>query len=92
MIKSIKHKSLKNYWLTGSLKGLNAEWIPRLKRMIAALEAASKPDDLALPSYNFHELKGDMKGYYSIKLTGNYRVIFKFEEDSFTLVDIVDYH
>lgn len=92
MIESIKHKSLDNYWQNGKTKGLNASWLPKLRIMLDALEAAEEPNDMNFPSSNFHSSKGELKGYYSIKLTGNYRMIFKFEEDGFTLIDIVDYH
>jgi proteic killer suppression protein len=92
MIKSIKHKALKKYWESGVAKGLNSQWLPRLKPMLDALEAASQPSDMNFPGAYFHSLKGDLQGFYSVRLTGNYRIVFQFEEDGFTLVDIVDYH
>ncbi len=92
MIKSIKHKALRNYWIKGQTKGLNANWLPKLRITIAALDAADKPEEMNFPGSYFHALKGDLAGFYSVRLTGNYRVIFQSEEDGFTLVDIMDYH
>lgn len=92
MIKSIRHKALNNYWIFGNSKGLNTKWLPKLRIMLDALEAAHEPSDMNFPGAHFHILKGDLKGYYSVRLTGNYRIIFQFEDDGFTLIDIVDYH
>ncbi len=92
MIKSIKHKALRSYWTKGQSKGLNAEWLPRIRIIMDALDAANAPEDMNFPGSRFHALKGDLVGYYSVRLTGNYRIIFQSEEDGFTLVDITDYH
>lgn len=92
MIKSIRHKALRNYWYRGSTKGLNANWLSKLRIMLDVLEAAGHPDEMNFPGSHFHSLKGDLDGFYSVRLTGNYRIIFQFEDDGFTLIDIVDYH
>ncbi len=57
-----------------------------------ALDAAERPEDMNVPGARYHALTGDLKGFYSVRLTGNYRVIFQHTEDGFELVDIVDYH
>jgi len=92
MIKSIKHKALRNYLTKGQTKGLNADWLPKLRIILAALEAADEPEEMNFPGSRFHALKGDLDGFYSVRLTGNYRVIFQSEEDGFTHIDIMDYH
>jgi len=92
VIKSIRHKALRNYWLKGQTKGLNANWLPKLRIILAALEAADEPEEMNFPGSRFHSLKGEMSGFYSVRVTGNYRVIFQSEEDGFTLIDIMDYH
>lgn len=92
MIKSIRHKALRNFWTKGLPKGLNAEWLPRLRLILAALDAADSPEQMNFPGSYFHALKGDLSGFYSVRLTANYRVIFQSEEDGFTMIDIVDYH
>lgn len=92
MIKSIRHKALRNFWTKGQAKALKADWLPKLRIILAALDAADEPEDMNFPGSRFHALSGDLTGYYSVRLTGNYRVIFQSEEDGFTLIDIVDYH
>lgn len=92
MIKSIKHKALRNYWQTGKAKGLDARWINKLTIILDALEAANEPEAMNIPGFRFHALKGGLAGYYSVWLTGNYRVIFQFDGTEFTLIDITDYH
>ena len=92
MIKSIRHKGLRNYWTMGRKKGLNAAWLPRLRLILAALDAAEEPEDMNFPGSYFHMLRGDLAGFYSVRLTGNQRVIFAFEDDGFVNIDIVDYH
>lgn len=92
MIKSFKNKALRNYWTKGQTKGLNAKWLPKLRIILSALADAEAPEDMNFPGSYFHPLKGDLVGFYSVRLTGNYRVIFQSEEDGFTLIDIVDYH
>ena len=59
---------------------------------MADLDAASKPSDLGLPGYRLHPLKGDLRGYWSISIAGNWRIIFRFEEGEAYDVDLVDYH
>lgn len=60
--------------------------------MLARLDEASRPQDLNLPGFRLHPLKGDLAGYWSITVSGNRRIIFRFEDDNATDVDLVDYH
>lgn len=92
MIKSIRNKHLKNYWTKGQAKGLHAEWVSKLRRIMAALEAAEEPEDMNYPGSYFHELKGGKLGRYSVRLTGNFRVTFAWEKTNATDIDIEDYH
>lgn len=92
MIVSIRHKALRKFWSTGNTKGLNSAWFPRLQIIMDALEAADDPEEMNFPGMHFHALRGDLTGFYSVRLTGNYRVIFQHDGDGFVLVDIVDYH
>ena len=59
---------------------------------LADLEDAATPSDLDLPGYRLHPLKGTLKGYWSISISGNWRLIFRFEEGDAYDVDLVDYH
>lgn len=92
MIKSIRHKGLKAYWTKGQTKGLNAGWLPKVRIIMSALDAADEPEQMNFPGSRFHSPKGDMGDYYSVRLTGNYRVIFQFDGEGFILIDITDYH
>lgn len=92
MIKSWRHKGLKAYFETGSTAGIQAAHTQKLRLQLAVLNAAIKPEDMKLPGYKFHQLKGDRKGYYSVSVNGNWRLTFKFEGCDAVLVDYEDYH
>ena len=92
MIASIRHKALRQYWTRGQTKGLNAEWIGRLRRILSALDAADLPEHMNYPGAYFHSLKGDRVGRYSVRLTANVRVTFGWTDDGAADVDIEDYH
>lgn len=92
MIKSWKHKGLKLFYETGSLKGIQSKHQVRLTIILQRLDAAIKFDDLDLPGMKFHKLKGNRKGYYSVAVNGNWRVIYKFEGNHAVLIDYLDYH
>lgn len=90
MIESIKHRGLRNYWTKGQTKGLNADWIKKLGRIMDALDAAELPEDVNYPGSYFHPLKSVDR--YSVRLTANYRVTFGWSKDGATDIDIEDYH
>ena len=92
MIGSIRHKALRNYWTKGQARGLDAEWIRKLRRILSALEAADRPEQMNYPGSYFHRLKGDRAGRYAVRLTGNFRVTFGWDDDGAADVDIEDYH
>ena len=92
MIKSWKHKGLRIFYETGSIKGVQAKHKVRLTIILQRLDAATKPDDLNLPGMKFHTLKGNLKGNYAVTVSGNWRVIYKFENGHAILVDYLDYH
>ena len=92
MIKSIRHRALRNYWTRGQAKGLNAGWIRKLRRILAALDAAERPEQMSYPGSYFHPLKGDRSGRYAVRLTANVRVTFGWDRDGAVDVDIEDYH
>jgi proteic killer suppression protein len=92
MIKSWKHKGLKIFFDTGNKSGITASHENRLKIILQRLNAASNPDDMNTPSMNFHKLLGGLKGFYSVTVNKNWRVIFKFDSSNAIDVDYVDYH
>jgi proteic killer suppression protein len=92
MIAGFRNKALRRFYETGDTKGLNADWRKRLRLILARLDASAGPGDMDLPGLRLHPLKGDLRGYWSVSLSGNWRVIFRFEDGAPRDVDLVDYH
>lgn len=92
MIRSFRHKGLKRLYERGTGKGIPAEQGDKLRRILFALDCAESAIDLDLPGYALHQLRGDLGGHWSVKLTGNWRVTFRFEAGEVHAVDLVDCH
>ncbi|MCZ2159159.1 type II toxin-antitoxin system RelE/ParE family toxin [Bartonella sp. 220] len=92
MILGFKHKGLEAFYNTGTTKGIQSAHTQKLRRILGALDVAISPNDLNYPSFRLHPLKGDLKGYWSITVNGNWRVIFRFVGIDVELVDYLDYH
>ncbi len=92
MIKSWQHKGLQLFFETGKASGIQAKHVNKLRIQLAVLDAATKPEDMNLPGFKFHHLKGDRKGSYSIAVSGNWRMTFRFEGNDAILVNYEDYH
>lgn len=92
MIKTFRHKGLQRYFETGSKAGIQAAHAVKLRLQLAALNQASRPEDLCAPSWALHPLKGDLKGHWSVTVNGNWRMIFAFDGTDAILVDYLDYH
>lgn len=88
----IKHKGLRRLATRGDSSKINSQWLPRVRRVLYALHAIGHPSELDIPGNDFHELKGDRKGTYSVKITGNYRITFRWSDDGPYAVDLEDYH
>jgi len=92
VILSFRHKGLEKLYREGTKKGVQADHVPKLLRILSALDVAQGPDDLAIPSFRTHRLKGDLAGHYSIWVNGNWRITFRFIESDVEVVDYQDYH
>ena len=93
MIKNFKHKGLKHLFERNETRGVQAEQVQKLRDVFAALDTAEEPGDVGLfPGWRLHPLKGDLKGFWSITITGNWRLIFRFEDGDAFDVDLIDYH
>lgn len=92
MIRTWKHKGLKRFFETGSKAGIKPEHEQRLKIILQRLSAAVKPQDLNTPGMQFHLLHGDLTDFYAVSVNGNWRVIFKFNNQHAEEVDYKDYH
>jgi len=92
MIKSFKHKGLCLFFETGSTKGIQSKHAKKLIMRLSALDTAITIDDLDLPGFKLHPLHGDREDIWSIKVNGNWRVTFRFENGDVYIVNYEDYH
>jgi proteic killer suppression protein len=92
MIRTFRHRGLKRLYAQGDPSKLRADQAKRIGNVLADLDDAGKPNDLAMPGYRLHALKGDLKGSWSITISGNWRITFRFEGGDAFDVDLVDYH
>ncbi len=87
MIKSFSHKGLELFFLTGHTNGIQIKHSRKLNLILAALDAASIPSDMNIPGWNLHPLAGSMKGLWSVKVSANWRLTFRFENGNAYMVD-----
>ena len=93
VIKSFRHGGLQDFWETGSQAGIQARMARRLRIRLSVLDQAGDLNDVRLPGYDLHELKGNRKGEGSISVTGNWRVVFRMDApNEVTIVNLEDYH
>ena len=82
MIKTFKHKGLRQFYESGNLKGIKPGHKQKLRIRLSALDTASYVEDMDLPGFRLHPLKGDKKGLWAIDVSKNWRIIFKFEDSN----------
>jgi len=92
VIESFKHKGLKRLFEEDDRSKLSPDMVEKIRLILSALEAAGSIDDLNQPSFRLHPLKGDFKGYWAVTVRANWRIVFRFEGDKASNVDLVDYH
>ncbi len=92
MILSFKHKGLQKFYKTGSKAGIQTIHSKRLRLMLSALDTATAIDDMDIPGFKLHPLKGSRKSIWSISISGNWRLTFKFENGNAHIVNYEDYH
>lgn len=92
MIRSFRHKGVRRFFQAGSKAGIQAAHAARLARQLSALNQATDPDDMNLPGWNLHPLRGRLEGHWSVTVSGNWRLTFLFENGDAILVDYQDYH
>lgn len=92
MIESIRHRGLRRLFERGDKKLIRAGYLERLENILIALDSAQNIEELALPGFRLHPLTGNLKGYWSITVSANWRVIFRFVNGQVLDVDLVDYH
>jgi toxin HigB-1 len=92
MIVSFSHKGLELFFTKSSYKAIPAQFASRIERMLDRLDAATVPDDMSLPGYKFHALKGQRRGEYAVSVSGNWRITFEFDGQDAINVNLEDYH
>ena len=92
MIQSFRHKGLRRFYESGSATGVQPKHVRRLRLLLVALDTAHVIDDMNVPGFNLHPLKGKGKGRWSIWVNGNWRVTFEFRDGHAYVLDYEDYH
>ena len=92
MIRSIRHRGLKRLYEDDDSRGVIAEHAVKLRDILARLDAARTVGDMDVPGFRLHQLKGEMRGFWSVTIRANWRVIFRFADHDVFDVDYLDYH
>ena len=92
MVKSFRHAGIERFFRTGSKAGIRPAHAAKLSRQLYALDAAKSPADLNAPGWRLHPLKGNLESHWSIRVSGNWRLTFRFEREDVILIDYQDYH
>jgi proteic killer suppression protein len=92
MIRSFKHRGLKRFYERGDRSGIRPDLLETVERILMVLDNATMPQALNLPRYRLHQLKGDLKGLWSVTVRANWRIIFRFEGTDAFDVELIDYH
>ncbi len=92
MIDNFKHRGLKRLYQTGDNSKLRSDIADKAERFLSVLDEAVCLDDIDLPGYRLHALTGNRRGFYSVTMSKNHRIIFRFDDGTAYDVDLVDYH
>ncbi|MGY8738756.1 MAG: type II toxin-antitoxin system RelE/ParE family toxin, partial [bacterium] len=92
MVNRIRHRGLRKFYEDGTTKGLDSGHVRKLRLILAALDAAEAPGDVDIAGWRLHALKGSRKGEWSVWVSGNWRVTFRFDGTNATDVCYEDYH
>jgi toxin HigB-1 len=92
VIQGFRHRGLKRLYEKDERRGVRADQVDKIARILARLDEADGPDKMGLPGFGLHPLKGELKGFWAVSVSGNWRIIFRFEGGHACDVDLVDYH
>jgi proteic killer suppression protein len=92
VIAGFRHKGLKRLYEAGERRGVSAQHAQKIERILARLDEVQQVQDMALPGFRLHALKGDLKGFWAVSVSGNWRIVFRFEGGHAYDVDLIDYH
>ena len=92
MIKTFRHKGLERFFQEGSKAGIQPEHSSRLRLQLTRLDVSRGPEDMGAPGWKLHRLKGDLSEFWSVRVDGNMRLVFRFDGEHVFDVDYLDYH
>ena len=92
MILRIRHAGLERRFEKGDARRVSPELVPKVERVLARLDEATEPGDMNLPGFRLHPLKGKQTDHWAVSVSGNRRIVFRFEGLEVTDVNLVDYH
>jgi proteic killer suppression protein len=92
MIKSFRHRGLQRLYERGDRSRIDPTLVDKVEAALGLLDVAETPAAVNLPGYRLHPLRGDLRGFWSIRVSGNWRMIFRFDDRDVCDVDLVDYH
>jgi proteic killer suppression protein len=92
MIKSFRHRGLQRLYERGDRSRIDPTLVDKVETALGLLDVAETPAAVNLPGYRLHPLRGDLRGFWSIRVSGNWRIIFRFDDRDVCDVDLVDYH
>ena len=92
MILSFRHKGIERFFLTGSKADIQPNHARKLEDQLSALNVATRPEQMNIPGWKLHALKGELAGHWAVSVNGNWRLTFTFEGEDAILLDYQDYH
>jgi len=92
MIVRFRHKGLERLFASGDTRGVSAQLAKRLRRLLGSLATATSPLNMNIAGYQLHPLVGERKGEWAVSVSGNWRLVFRFDGENATDIDLVDYH
>lgn len=92
MIQSFRHKGLQRLFVDGEPRGIRPDWIEKIENILAVLSRGKVAEDMNLPGFGLHPLKGNLKGFWGVTVRANWRIVFRFQDGHVWDVDLIDYH
>jgi proteic killer suppression protein len=92
VIANFRHKGLKRLFEKGDRRGVRPDQVERIENILLVLNRARSPEDMNLPGFRLHPLKGDRRGQWAVTVSANWRIVFRFERGGAADVDLVNYH
>jgi proteic killer suppression protein len=92
MIMSFRHRGLKRLYERGEAAQVRPDMLEKIENILARLDVATTPENMDLPGFRLHPLRGDLRGFWSVTVRANWRIIWRFENAHAVDVDLIDYH